>query len=212
MAPGPRHGYGFTSIRDPLASIAYDVRHRISLELHAIERNRRLAAAALGYRPSGVADYGLSPRPATKAESRPIICFHGTSRDDKLWPESHWRSVLTHYAARRTPLLLPWGSTREKARSERLAAGIPGIEIPPRQSIGSLAQQCAHALGVIGVDTGLTHLAAAAGAPVIALYVATDPGLTGVAGGRSPARNLGRRGAPSSANEVIAAADQMFCA
>src|SRR5512140_2594244 len=37
-AHGRRHGYDVRSIREPLASAFYDVRHRVSRELHAVER------------------------------------------------------------------------------------------------------------------------------------------------------------------------------
>ncbi len=39
--------------------------------------------------------------------------------------------------------------------------------------------------GFIAVDTGLAHLAAAAGLPGVALYGPTDPVLTGVLGARA---------------------------
>ena len=41
------------SIREPLASLFYDVRHRVSYDLHAVERNRILSGLALGYAPQG---------------------------------------------------------------------------------------------------------------------------------------------------------------
>jgi heptosyltransferase-1 len=59
---------------------------------------------------------------------------------------------------------------------------------------------------VVGVDTGLTHLAVALGRPTLALFCASDPGLTGVYAGDPPisrAFNLGHNGAPPTATEVI---------
>ena len=47
LAHGRRHGYDAASIREPLASPFYDVRHRVSRELHAVERNRILSGLAL---------------------------------------------------------------------------------------------------------------------------------------------------------------------
>src|SRR5215471_15379821 len=49
LARGRRHGYDAASVREPLASRCYDVRHRVSRGLHAIERNRILTGLALGY-------------------------------------------------------------------------------------------------------------------------------------------------------------------
>jgi len=45
-----------------------------------------------------------------------------------------------------------------------------------------LAQELISATAVVGVDTGLAHLAAALGIPSITLYGATLPGLTGTYG------------------------------
>jgi heptosyltransferase-1 len=68
-----------------------------------------------------------------------------------------------------------------------------------------LAAQLAAARIVIGVDTGLVHLAAALGRPTLALFCASDPALTGVVAS-TPAINLGARGQPPGVDEVLAAA------
>ncbi len=59
LAHGRRHGYDATSIREPLAAPFYDLRHRVSRDLHAVERNRILSGLALGYSPQGAPDFGL---------------------------------------------------------------------------------------------------------------------------------------------------------
>src|SRR5438045_1995021 len=86
MARGPHHGYDASSIREPLASLAYRFRHRASWHRQAVEPHRLLAASACGYGVEGAADYGLALRGDAAAAARTAICFHGTSRDDKLWP------------------------------------------------------------------------------------------------------------------------------
>jgi len=60
----------------------------------------------------------------------------------------------------------------------------------------------ARASAVIGVDTGLAHLAVALGTPTVGLYVATQPGLTGLHGGRD-AVNLGGPGKAPTVDEVV---------
>jgi heptosyltransferase-1 len=57
-------------------------------------------------------------------------------------------------------------------------------------SITELASLLAGAQAAVGVDTGLSHLAVALKTPTVALYTATDPGLTGVLGSGFY-RNLG---------------------
>ena len=59
LAHGRRHGYDAASMREPLAAMFYDVRHRVSRDLHAVERNRILSGLALGYTPQGAPDFGL---------------------------------------------------------------------------------------------------------------------------------------------------------
>jgi heptosyltransferase-1 len=77
-ARGERHGYDSTSIKEAFASKFYDVRHKVSRTLHAVERNRRLTALALGYDIDVAIDYGLDPMP--KASDRYAVLLHGTSR------------------------------------------------------------------------------------------------------------------------------------
>ena len=59
VARGVRHGYDSHSIRESPASVFYDVRHAVSRELHAVERNRVLSGLALDYAPRGAPDFGL---------------------------------------------------------------------------------------------------------------------------------------------------------
>ena len=46
-ALGERHGMDSSSAREPLAARFYQYRHAVPRGLHAVERNRRLTAAAL---------------------------------------------------------------------------------------------------------------------------------------------------------------------
>ena len=58
-ANGPRLGYAADSAREPLAARCYDRTFHIARDLHAVPRNRLLAAAALGYVAEGEPDYGI---------------------------------------------------------------------------------------------------------------------------------------------------------
>ena len=48
-AQGRRRGYDRKSIKEPLASHFYGIKHPVEWDQHAIARNRALTAAALGY-------------------------------------------------------------------------------------------------------------------------------------------------------------------
>ena len=105
--------------------------------------------------------------------------------------------------------VFPSGNAVERQRAERLAAAVPGAIVAPPLSLNQLASLIARAALVIGVDTGLAHLATALKTPTIALYISTDPALTGVYG-TGFFRNLGQSGNPPIAAEVMAVAEQVL--
>jgi len=210
LARGPAHGPDRTSIREPLATLAYRHTHPIDPNQHLIDRCRALAGATFGYEPAGPAHFDLSPpQPRDPPGERYAIFLHSTSRDDKLWPEGYWRSLISHFAGAGLTVLLPWGDALERSRSERLAAGITSVLVPGRRSLPELAALFARAELVCGVDTGLVHLAAAVGAPTVSLFVATDPRLAGVERASARARDLGGVGVVPTPAHVIAAVTEI---
>ncbi len=211
-ASGTHHGYARASAREPLAARFYDVTHVVSRDLHAVVRNRRLAARALGYELPAALDYGIAvPSGVGPIESRPYcVLLHATSRADKLWPEPAWERLGGELARQGCVSILPWGDAEERARSERIARALPTAVVPPALGILAMAGLLAGAKVVIGVDTGLTHLAAALGRPVVAIYCGTHPGLTGVyAGQGAPVRNLGGTEVVPEVAEVLTAFDEV---
>jgi len=205
LAAGPSHGLDRGSAREPLAALFYAHRHAVPRGQHAVERNRQLTAAALGYAASGECDYGLqaaqgAPRPGDRPY---VVLLAMTSREDKRWPEAHWMRAGREIAARGMRSLLPWGTEEERTRSETIAREIPDAVVPRRMSLEELAALFQRSRAVLGVDTGLTHLAAALGAAVIGIYCASDPALTGLHGS-ARARNLGGIGQTPAPESVLA--------
>jgi heptosyltransferase-1 len=203
MARGRRHGYDSSSIREPVASAFYDKRYRISRDLHAVERNRLLSGLALGYSPQGTPDFGLDRARFSRTGSRYGLLLHATARPEKLWPEEHW-ITLGKRLDRNTELRLLWGTDLERARSEHIAAAIPGARVEKRKPLDQVAALIAGAQFVVGVDTGLLHLAAALGVPLVAIFTGSRPGLTGPVGS-GPITILGSDGAPPAVDAVIEA-------
>ena len=196
-AHGPRHGLDSASAREPFAARFYDQRYAVRRELHAVERNRRLAAAALGYSVPATLDYGLRAAPAANGGAWVFLTM--TSRDDKLWPEARWVELGRALGGR---AVLPWGSEAERLRAERIATALPDGSVLPRQTLDGLASLFSGARAVVGVDTGLTHLAAAVGARTVGIYCGSDPALTGIYGALR-FTNLGFLGQPPSVAEVL---------
>jgi heptosyltransferase-1 len=211
LARGPVHGPDRQSIREPVATVVYRHVYRIDPAQHLIDRCRALAAGAFAYKVEGPPRFDLAPGPLHDAPLTPYaVCLHATSREDKLWPEAHWRALIGELAQAGIRVLLPWGSPDEALRSERLASGIARASVVARQDLPVLASLLAGAKLVCGVDTGLTHLAAALGAPTVAVFVVTDPRLAGVERASGRARDLGGIGVVPAPDEVIAVANELL--
>lgn len=185
---GPCWGFDRRSVREPLASLAYDHRVHVSTREHAVERNRQLLAHALGYSLEGLAlDYGVqaflsSPLAPRDVPDYPchVMALHGTSRIDKEWPQASWVYLGNFLAKHGSGLLLPWGNAREHERAQTIASEAPASVVLPRLDLDRLAVLIGGAPAVVGMDTGLMHVAAAFARPGIALFPTTAPELTGV--------------------------------
>lgn len=204
FAKGTVAGYDRASVRESAASFFYQHRYAVSTTQHAIDRNRQLSAQALGYAATDPMDYGV-PAPQADLPWLPVAPFAAlltaTSRTDKEWDEACWQEIGHRFAAQGVVSILPWGSAPERARSERLAALIPNAICPPRMSLTQAAALLAASRIVVGVDTGLAHLAAAVATPVVAIFCGSDPVKTGVRA-ESGAVNLGSNGAPPDVETV----------
>jgi len=214
LARGVRCGADGASAREPLAARLYDRAYAVARGRHAVERNRALAALAFGYAlPPTPPDYGLRVPPAALSDDLPrdyVVCLHATSRASKLWPAERWTALLHTLARRGLTPLLPWGAPHERTAAEALAAGCPAARVLPRLSLRRLAVLLNQARAVVGVDTGLVHLACALGRPTAAIYTGSAPALTGLYP-RDPATavNLGAAGAPPGVEEVLTALTKM---
>ncbi len=216
QARGSRLGHAADSAREPLAARFYDRTFSIPKNLHAVERNRRLAAAAFGYAADELPlDYGIA-RPALSAPWLPsgsasdyAVLLTATSRADKEWPEADWLALGQALIAMGMRCVLPGGSAAERERAARLAATLGRAVAAPPLNLRELAGLMAGARLVIGVDTGLTHLAAALDRPTVAIFCGSDPTLTGVFAG-ARAVNVGAAGATPRAGEVLGIAQSLL--
>lgn len=183
LSKGVKHGQDSRSAREPFASWWYDIRHEVSKKQHAVERTRELFAKSLGYeKPQTQGDYAIAghfSRIATDEAAPYLIFLHATTRDNKHWPEDHWRGLIELVQPMGLRVKLPWGAEHEHQRAQRLAEGFEYVEVLPKLSLEAVAQQLAGACAVVSVDTGLSHLTAALDRPNITLYGPTDPGLIG---------------------------------
>jgi heptosyltransferase-1 len=85
---------------------------------------------------------------------------------------------------------------------------VPGARVPDRAPLDQIAKLIAGAQFVVGVDTGLSHLAAALGVPLVAIFTGSKPGLTGPVG-RGRLSILGDDGRPPSVDAVVEAVESI---
>lgn len=180
----PVAGLDRNSAREPIACRFYDRLYAVPREQHALERTRQLFAQALDYPlPAGVGDYGLDRTALSDTAAEPYLLFlHGTTWPSKHWPEADWRALAERMDELGWAVRLPWGNAEEKARAERIVAGLQHAAVLPKLNLAGVAKVIAGARACVSVDTGLGHLAAALDVPNISLYGPTLPGKVGAYG------------------------------
>ena len=108
----------------------------------------------------------------------PIAILHpGTRMPYKRWQDSGWLSVARELQDRGYALVVTGGSAREELDYiERLFGTLSHITLAAGQlRLGDMSELMARADLFVGVDTSITHLAAAAGTPTVVLFGPEDP-------------------------------------
>jgi heptosyltransferase-1 len=182
-------GLSWHSARESFASLFYQKRAEVPWLQHAVVRARSLFAQGLDYSmPSSLANYGIELSRLTPfqiEDAKYYVFLHGTTWSTKHWPEAYWIELGKQVTGAGYSIQLLWGNKIEWARAQRIAAVVPkAFVVPKKLSLGEIAHLLAAATGVVAVDTGLGHLAAALGAPTVSLYGPSDPQLCGTLGER----------------------------
>ena len=145
---------------------------RVEPHSHALDRSRELVEAALDTRTDTAPSYGLVPQGAAVAHgARTVVLIHGSSRDDKLWPEANWVELGRRLVEQGWSVALPRASSDEAKRARAIAAAIgTGCEVWPALEIDAFIDRLGATGGAIGVDSGPSHIAVALGLPHVQLY------------------------------------------
>lgn len=188
---GPRVvGLDRASSRGGPVTALYSRAFAVPPERHAVDRMRLLFGAALGYRPAldrpapGLLEAGPVPRLEEAAASRRAFLLHGTTWPSKHWPLGQWVSLAEGLLTRGYRPAVTFADAAEEGTARALAAAVPEVEIVGPLTLGEVAAGLAGSALVVGVDTGLMHLAAVLGRPTIALFASTPPGQTEPRGSR----------------------------
>ncbi|NJM32232.1 MAG: lipopolysaccharide heptosyltransferase I, partial [Limnobacter sp.] len=119
------------------------------------------------------------------------------------------RELAQRLCAKGCVVQLPWGSPAEHEQAQRIAVHMAGVEVLPHMQLGELAERMGQVDLVVGVDTGLTHLAAAHCLPLVALFFAT-PAWCYAPRFNPAAISVGDVGHVPSVNEVCEAVDRFL--
>jgi ADP-heptose:LPS heptosyltransferase len=154
-----------------------DVRHRISDDVHEVERALDLAAAA-----------GFPAPPGDEGELRvrrdlapflgefDVVVHPGASVPARAWGPDRCAALVDALVARGRRVAVT-GAPAEEALTA-LVAGPPRpevIDLGGRTTLAELAEVLAAARCVVVGNTGPAHLAAAVGTPVVSLFAPTVP-------------------------------------
>ncbi len=169
----------------------------------AVARSRALCAQALGYPLPKILSFGLAARvplghAAMENEAglrlgpKVVVLAHGSSRADKLWPVAAWQALGQRLLAQGFTLALPHGSDAELQQAQAIAQALSGAQVWPRLGLDALTDAMAQCAGVIGVDSGLSHIAVALDLPHVQIYNFDTAWRTGPAPGPRQCSVLGR--------------------
>ncbi|MFZ6846951.1 lipopolysaccharide heptosyltransferase I [Undibacterium sp. RuRC25W] len=194
-----------------ISRIFHDQSVPVDRHTHAVLRGRLVAAAAGGYVVDSPARFGLlapEGHPAWLPAHPYAVFFHGTAGATKKWARTHWVAIAAELQQHNLPVLLPWGNAAEKAEAEAMALDMPNASILPALSMQEATILAQSAALAIGVDTGLTHIAAAYETPTIEIYCASPKWKT-EGNWSDKIINLGDQGTPPTVDEVIGAIKQL---
>jgi heptosyltransferase-1 len=161
-----------------------DVAIALEPHVHAVQRSRLLCAAALGYAVPELVRFGLAPGNLAAQAPVPaglavnpfaprtpcVALVHGTSRADKQWPVASWVALGQRLNHSGFTVALAHGNAAEKTTSEAIAAQLADAWVWPPMGLDALTDTMAHCAGVVGVDSGLSHIAVALGLPHVQIY------------------------------------------
>ncbi|MBZ0146583.1 MAG: glycosyltransferase family 9 protein [Pseudorhodoplanes sp.] len=126
----------------------------------------------------------ICPRPAPRPDlmpSKPYAVIHAAPMFRyKQWHANGWRAVASHLAAQGLAVVVTGGpGEAERHYLDEVWRDTDVLRLDGKVTWPELTAVLAGARVFLGPDTSVTHLAAAAGAPTVALYGPTDPRLWG---------------------------------
>lgn len=178
------HGYHKRSARESISHWFYNRTYRVEKDQHAVQRTRQLFGKIFYYTPAEAINFGINQNFShVQKNPRKLVFIIGTSWVTKLWATSEWQMLTQIAIDAGYAVEIIWGSAEEKAIAQKIIDANPMATRPAeRMSITAVAEKLVEAAGIVGLDTGFSHLAGALETPTIALYGPTSPVKVGLIG------------------------------
>ncbi|HEY8241534.1 MAG TPA: glycosyltransferase family 9 protein [Kiritimatiellia bacterium] len=147
--------------------------------------------------PQDCLSQGRAALAAMGVEGRALAIHPGSGSAKKNWPVARYAELALRARASGFAPFFILGEVEQESRMEAaLDAAAPGVPRVARAELSDVASLLAASERYVGNDSGVTHLAAALGLPVVALFGPSDQALWAPRGKRvrvlaAPARDLG---------------------
>jgi lipopolysaccharide heptosyltransferase I len=174
-------GFDRASAREPLAASLYNQRVAAGDAGHVIDKNLRLAAVVGA--PTHTRDFPIMPQPSQALETiraqgiedfALINC--GAAWPNKRWPADRFGRLAKWLRDRHgLASVALWGPGEESLAAEVVRTSDEAAVVAPPTSLSDLVTIAHAAKLMVSGDTGPTHVAAALGTPVVALFGPTSP-------------------------------------
>jgi heptosyltransferase-1 len=190
---------------------------RLEPHVHAVQRARSVCAQALRFKllenanlepnfmlVAGVNIVSAAIDNIAKSISKKTVIFaHGSSREDKLWPVNDWVTLGQRLNAAGFGIALVHGSADEEHRSHEIAKQLVDAAVWPRLGLDALVDALGSSAGVVGVDSGLSHLAVALDVPHVQIYNFDTAWRTGPLESKAAARQVSVYAKPTPTVDVV---------
>lgn len=97
-----------------------------------------------------------------------------TTRPQKHWFDDYWQQLAKQLSDLNTSIII-LGGPADKEHAEKIIAGTHIISLAGKTNLLEASAIIDNAKGLIGVDTGLTHMGHAAQIPTLCLFGSTQP-------------------------------------
>jgi len=184
---GARRRWGFAgrALREPPSRILLTDSVKIPRRTHIVNKNLLLASAALGFEPDSTPpEFPIAFNHADAAEADAIVQGIGPRFAilnpaggwwTKLWDaENYGRLADRLWDEMRLPSVIVYGPGQEALAQKAVAGSKSGKAVVAQPSLKGLYALAKKASVYVGGDTGPTHIAIAAGAPIVGIFGPTE--------------------------------------